>query len=74
MRNKRLFLPKAAYEILPLLYLGLGIASLLNSQSIALDILGAWLVARGLFTSVLRINYRSPLQALTKSPVRRREK
>lgn len=74
MSNKRFFLPKAVYEILPLLYLGFGTASLMANHSLGLDILGALLVARGLFSSILRINYRSPHQALTKSPVRHREK
>ena len=73
MHNKRFYLPRAAYEILPLFYLGLGLSCLLASQSIVLTILGALLVARGLYTSILRINYRSPRQALAKSPVYRRE-
>ena len=74
MSTKRIYLPKAVYEIIPLLYLGLGAVSLLANHSLGLDILGTLLIARGLFNSLLRINYRSPHQALTKSPVRYREK
>ena len=74
MSNKRFFLPKAVYEILPLFYILIGVAALLHSHHIALDVLAAWLIARGLFTSLLRFNYRSPRQALSKSPVKRREK
>lgn len=74
MSNKRFYLPKAVYEIIPLLYLGLGVACLMANLSLGLNILGALLIARGLFNSLLRLNYRSPHQALTKSPIRHREK
>lgn len=73
MRIKRIFLPKPVYEVFPLLYLTLGTSCIVASQSIGLDILGAYLIAQGLFKSILRLNYRSPRQALTKSPVRQRE-
>ena len=73
MRTNRIPLPKAVYELLPFFYLGLGTTCLLVNHSLGLDILGAYLMARGLFKTILRINYRSPHQALTQSPLHRRE-
>lgn len=73
MKINRKFLPKPLYEILPFLYLALGTGGLLANHSLGLDILCAYLLARGLFKMILRINYRSPRQALTKSPSRHRE-
>jgi len=72
MKTKRIHLPKAIYELLPLLYLSLGASCILSSHSIGLSVVGAYLIAQGLFKSVLRINYRSPDQALTQSPTHRR--
>lgn len=72
MRIKAIFLPKPVYEVFPILILSLGASCIVASQSIGLDILGAYLIAQGLFKSILRLNYRSPHQALTKSPARRR--
>ena len=74
MSKKQTFLPKPVYEILPLLYLSLGAAGINASHSLTLDILAAYLIARGLFNIILRINYRSPHQALTKGPVPRRDR
>ncbi|MDH5446548.1 MAG: hypothetical protein OEY52_13430 [Gammaproteobacteria bacterium] len=73
MTNKSYRLPKAVYEVLPFFYLMLGTSSLLLDHSIGLDILGAVLIARGLYTLLLRLNYRSPNQALQKSPIRHRD-
>lgn len=72
MRSKLLYLPKPLYEILPVLYLSLGTVCVLAGHSVSLDILGAFLLSQGLFNSILRINYRSPQQALSQSPLRRR--
>lgn len=72
MQAKRLIIPKPVYEALPLFYLCLGISCLVGNVSTGLDIIGGLLIARALFTAILRINYRSPHQALTKSPVPRR--
>lgn len=74
MRINRIFLPRAVYELFPLLYLGLGTACMVIDHSPALMVLGAILIGRGLFTVILRINYRSPKQALAKSPLPRRER
>lgn len=71
MNTKRIILPKPVYELLPLLYLSLGTSCLTLSPSIGLDILGTGLIAMGLFQTILRINYRSPHQALNHSPRRR---
>ena len=72
MRTKRLILPKPLYELIPLFYLGLGTSCLVASESVALSVLGAVFICQGLFTSVLRINYRSPHQVLNQSSRRDR--
>lgn len=72
MLSKHIFLPKPIYELLPLFYLSLGLACIMAGHSIGFDLLAAYLSARGLFHVILRINYRSPNQALTQSPRRRR--
>jgi len=73
MKISRLYLPKPVYEIFPFLYVGLGAACIATSHSSGLNILGAYFIFQGVFKSILRLNYRSPHQALTKSPSRQRE-
>lgn len=73
MRTKRFFLPKAVYELFPLISLSLGVSCIVVSQSIGLSMLGVYLIAKGLFKSILRFNYRSPHQALTQNAIRQRE-
>lgn len=73
MITKHIFFPKAIYELFPLLYISLGAICIIANYSIGLDILAAYLIIQGLFKSILRINYRSPLQALTQSPIHRSE-
>ncbi len=72
MSTRRFFLPKPVYELLPILYLSLGAGCIALSPSIGMNILGAILIVRGLFKSILRVNYRSPDQALRHSPLHRR--
>ncbi len=73
MRIKSIFIPKPIYELFPLLYLSLGASCIAINQSIVLDILGTYLIIQALFKLILRLNYRSPLQALTQSPLHRSE-
>lgn len=72
MRTKHLILPKPLYELIPLFYLGLGTSCLMAGESMALSVLGAVLICQGLFTSILRINYRSPHQVLNQNSRRDR--
>lgn len=73
MRTKRHFLPKPVYELFPFISLSLGISCIVAGHSIGLSMLGACLIAQGLFKSILRFNYRSPHQALTQNAIRPRE-
>jgi len=74
MQSKRLFLPKPLYELVPFVYLILGASCIVMDHSIGLALVGAYLIAQGLFKSILRLNYRSPSQALRQGPFSRRDR